>query len=118
MKYFAYIALLVFSLIFVFDSLLISQDEQVRSGSIIFLEMKCNKCHTINSQAIECSETTKNSINDLSTVGDSLEIENFKDYLVKKVKLNNKKHPIAFKGKKNDLDILCNWLHNLSSVVY
>ncbi|OGU15303.1 MAG: hypothetical protein A2X61_12445 [Ignavibacteria bacterium GWB2_35_12] len=105
-------------LIFVFSSLLISQDYPVRSGSIIFLEMKCNRCHSIKSQVIECSDTTKKSLTDLSTVGDSLEVEIIKDYLKKKVKLINKKHPVAFKGKKEDLDILCNWLHNLSTVVY
>ncbi|MBI5324062.1 MAG: hypothetical protein HZB41_02065 [Ignavibacteriae bacterium] len=95
-----------------------SQDYPVRSGSIIFLEFKCNKCHSIKSQSIECSDTLFKSPSDLSSVGDSLNSEIFKDYLIKKIKLNNKKHPVAFKGKKEDLNILCNWLQNLSSVLY
>jgi capsule polysaccharide export protein KpsE/RkpR len=105
-------------LIFALYSFLISQDYPVRSGSIIFLEKKCNSCHSVNSQAITCSDSSNKSVTDLSIIGDSYNSEILKDYLQKKNKLNNKKHPVAFKETKKDLDILCKWLQNLSSVVY
>ncbi|MCL5990615.1 MAG: hypothetical protein M1419_00745 [Bacteroidetes bacterium] len=118
MKFFAYLLTIVICFIFILKYDIISQDYPVRSGSIIFLEKKCNSCHSVKTQAIECDDTTNKSITDLSTIGDSLESEIIKDYLKKKVKINNKKHPVAFKGKKDDFDTLCNWLHNLSSVLY
>lgn len=117
MKYFVIIGFNLLCIFFIFNELLIGQDYPVRSGSIIFIEAKCNKCHSINSQAIECT-STKTFACDLSKVGDSINVEIIKDYLKKKVKLNSKKHPVAFNGKATDFDILCNWLQNLTSAVF
>ena len=112
-----FVSILIF-LVLNFNTEIISQEYPVRSGSIIFLEKKCNNCHSVKSQEIECLDSLNNSVVDLSKVGDSLESEIIKDYLKKKIKIENKKHPVSFNGTSSDLDILSKWLHNLSSVVY
>ncbi|TAL69730.1 MAG: hypothetical protein EPN82_03680 [Bacteroidetes bacterium] len=117
-KYYIFSLSFVICFLLIKDTKIIAQDFPVRSGSIIFLEKKCNYCHSIKSQAIECLDTSIKPTLDLSTVGDSLNAEIFKDFLKKKIKLKYKKHPVAFKGNNDDFEILCKWLQNLTSVVY
>jgi len=117
MKHFVFSVIGILCLIIVFSSLIYSQDEPVKSGMKIFIKAKCNKCHSVKSQAIECSKMISFAC-DLSKVGDSLSTDFFKDYLMKRVKLNNKKHLVAFKGKSTELDILCIWLQKLRTMIF
>lgn len=88
----------------------ISSDEP--EGQKIFVTLKCNTCHSINS----CSITTKaKKSSDLSSVGKNNNYEKISSYLLKKEKLNDKEHKPAFKGTEKDLETISKWLSTLKS---
>lgn len=80
-----------------------------------FLEAKCNTCHAFSDLGIEAkNKSANNKAPDFS----KLKIEYNKDFLLKYLhkeeELNNKKHPVAFKGTDEDLDIIMALILNQS----
>ncbi len=91
-------------------SLITSAEE--KTGKDIFVNNKCNMCHSINSLSIESK--MPNKYPDLSEVGKlDLKTADIKKYLMKEGDLNGKKHAIKFKGDAAELDTLVNWLQTL-----
>jgi len=83
---------------------------ETKTGKDLFLGGKCNTCHSITSQEI----TTKGKAPDLSEVGKKgLKDEFLTKYLNKEEKLNDKPHPVKFKGEAEDFQILVTWLNSL-----
>ena len=80
------------------------------AGKKIFIDTKCNMCHTVTSAGIE---SKKSDAKDLSNVGSEQNIEFFTKYLKKEVKLNDKDHKFAFKGSDEDFKKLVDWLASL-----
>ncbi len=76
-------------------------------GKKVFLESKCTVCHSVDSENI--SSGKKNAV-DLSKVGDNLSSEFLQNYLIKNETINGKKHKISFKGSKEELQSISNWL--------
>ena len=88
-----------------------SAEEAAKDGKTIFTEAKCTMCHSVKSLTIE----TKGKAPDLSIVGDKLKADFLMKYLKKEDKLNDKNHPIAFKGNDDDLKTLTGWLESLKT---
>lgn len=80
------------------------------AGKKIFVDAKCNACHTVTAVQIE-SKGKKPS--DLSGIGANLKVDFMKQYLMKKEKANEKLHPVVFKGNEADLAKLVDWLSTL-----
>lgn len=82
------------------------------AGKKIFVDQKCNMCHTVKSAGIE---SKKSDATDLSNVGSEMKSEDMIKYLKKEIKLNNKDHKTAFKGSDEDLKKLVEWLSTLET---
>jgi hypothetical protein len=74
----------------------------------IFINAKCNKCHSIEILKIE--STSKKEPFDLSKVGSERNAEFLTKYLLKEETLNDKKHKKEFKGTDEELQVLVDWL--------
>ncbi len=88
------------------------------SGKSIFLDNKCNKCHSISSQGIkhlsEPPEGAKYPPPDLSDVGDRHTQDWMKQWLLHEVEQHDKKHMFKkFPGSGDDLNTLTKWLASL-----
>ncbi len=102
-----FIAIAVIS--FFFASFITAEEP---TGKDIFLNSKCNTCHAIASQSITSKQAAKYP--DLSTVGDKgIAQATLVKYLKKEVKLNDKSHPVKFKGEDAQLNVLAKWLLTL-----
>ncbi len=80
-------------------------------GKQIFLDQKCNLCHSVSTAGIEA--TIKSAAMrgpDLVNVADKHDASWLKDWLHKKVEMNGKKHRKMFSGSDEELDALISWL--------
>lgn len=84
-------------------------------GKTLFLENKCNMCHSIDSQEIASKLPKKSETGppDLSTVGSRHNAEWITKFLKKEVEQNGKKHTKGFTGKPEDLQTIATWLETL-----
>jgi cytochrome c2 len=82
-------------------------------GKTVFLEKKCNLCHSIVSQSIEkTSEKMKGP--DLSNAGGMVESADWlKSFVTKKVQKDGKNHTREFKGTDEELNAVADWLLTL-----
>jgi hypothetical protein len=87
---------------------------EVPSGDKIFIESKCNSCHSVEAENIE-AKVKKNSANDLSDIDIDKDAEFLAKYLTKSEKINNKLHPVLFKGSKEELNELTSWLKSINN---
>jgi hypothetical protein len=85
-------------------------DEKSDDGKKVFVDNKCNMCHTVTVAGIE---SKKSDAVDLSTVGKDRTVEFLTKYLKKEAKLNDKDHKASFKGTDEDLTKLVEWLSTL-----
>jgi hypothetical protein len=81
-------------------------------GKKLFVDKKCNTCHSVEAAGIEGK---KKDSNDLSKVGDTRKADFLEKYLTKKEKINDKEHKTAFKGTEEELKALTEWLGSLKS---
>ena len=88
-----------------------SQDQDL-DGKQIFIDSKCNNCHTVTSNEIT---SKKDDATDLSNVGSSGDAQLIKSYLLKEVKINDKDHKIKFNGSDAELNTLSAWLTSLKT---
>ena len=86
-----------------------SQDKDL-DGKQIFIESKCNNCHTVISNEIT---SKKDDATDLSNSGSIGDAEVIKSYLLKESKINDKNHKLKFKGSEAELNALSDWLVSL-----
>jgi hypothetical protein len=87
---------------------------QFPSGENIFIESKCNSCHSVEAENIE-AKIKKNSTNDLSDIDSKLDADFLAKYLTKTEKINDKLHPVVFKGSKEELKELTTWLKTINN---
>ena len=85
------------------------------NGKSIFLENKCNKCHTIESQSIarDGKPPEGKQPPDLSCVGLKHTSDWMQKWLMKEEEQNGKKHIKKFGGPEPDLKTLTAWLATL-----
>ncbi len=85
-------------------------DDKSDDGKKVFVDNKCNMCHTVTVAGIE---SKKSDATDLSVVGKDRTVEFLTKYLKKEAKLNDKDHKSSFKGTDEDLTKLVEWLSTL-----
>ena len=90
-----------------------AQDEK-KDGKAIFTDAKCSACHGIQSMNIE-GKRKDGKVPDLSSTGLKLKADFIQKYLKKEDKLNDKNHPIAFKGTDDELTTLSTWIESLKA---
>jgi cytochrome c553 len=104
------------SILLVFFFLVLSSSltgqTQDHPGKKIFMDSKCQTCHSIESQNL--TTKAKKSV-DLSNVGAIYRANFLEKYLMKQEKLNDKQHPQAFKGSNEDLHQLAEFLQTLNT---
>lgn len=106
-KYFKMLVLAVFCITLIW--VLKAQDEQNKAnlGKELFVNSKCNTCHSVGVWNIEQkNKSPNNKAPDLSKSKSDLDKELLRKYLLKEESLNDKKHPVAFKGSEEDLQTL------------
>jgi cytochrome c553 len=104
--------LFVMSIVALFGFAFSMAQEKEPDGQKIFLNSKCNVCHSVQSAGITANKKT--SV-DLSKTGDNYKADFISQYLNKEVKINDKLHKLAFKGSSEDLNTLAGWLNSLKS---
>jgi mono/diheme cytochrome c family protein len=77
-------------------------------GKQIFLDQKCNMCHTVSSASI--TPTSKIKAPDLTGLASKEDPAFVKKYLKKEADKNGKKHIKPFSGTDAQLDALVSWL--------
>ena len=80
------------------------------AGKKVFLDQKCDMCHSVESAAIAKKPTTKS---DLSNIGSTRNADWLTKYLKKEEAIEGKKHMKAFTGKDEDFTALVKWLEGL-----
>jgi len=89
----------------------------------LFTTLKCNSCHAISAQGVAVVEDEAESEEeededsakprDLSDAGVKRDAKWLKDWLLKKVDVQGKKHRKKFEGTPAQLDALATWLAGL-----
>ncbi len=80
-------------------------------GKKVFVDQKCNMCHTVST--VEITSKKKDAV-DLSKMSKEWLTDFWIKYLNKEEKLNDALHKTAFKGNYEELKALINWLESLS----
>lgn len=86
-------------------------------GKKIFLDQKCNSCHSITAQGIpvkqvEGEEKNEKDPPDLSALGLERNADWIAKYLMKKESIKGEKHPKKFKGNEADLTAISQYLES------
>lgn len=76
-------------------------------GKQIFMDNKCNMCHSI--EVLEIEGKKKDSA-DLSTTGADHDAEFLMQYLKKEAATGEDEHKVKFKGTDEELQVLVDWL--------
>jgi len=87
-------------------------------GKSIFMDSKCQNCHSVSSLGIKRTAEPKAGElipADLSGAGLKHNADWFTQWLNKEIELNGQKHLKKFKGSAGDLQILSNWLASLKT---
>jgi len=99
-------------MIFSVVALFISMTLVAGDGKDMFVEKRCTRCHSIESQGVEY--TGSKEAHDLSEAGKAgLDKAAMKTYLMKESEHNGKKHKLKFKGEDAELEALVDWLLTL-----
>ena len=81
-------------------------------GKKIFLDSKCNTCHSVESQDIKKTMASSKAP-DLSNVGADHNEEWLTKWMKKEVDLEGKKHSKTWSGSDDDLAKLVKWMATL-----
>lgn len=88
-----------------------SQNQDL-DGKQIFIDSKCNNCHTVTSNEITSKKDGAVDLSNAGTAGDSQLI---KSYLLKEAKINDKDHKVKFNGSDAELNTLSEWIASLKT---
>ena len=101
----------IFTIVFLFGFAYSFNRESV-NGKTIFVEKKCNSCHSVEVASIEGKK--KDSV-DLSKVGDKYNTELLAKFLTKKEKIDDQEHKTVIKGTDEEITAVTEWLSSLKS---
>jgi mono/diheme cytochrome c family protein len=102
---------IVFLFIVSFVSISMAADTAA-AGQKLFLDKKCNTCHSIDSLKIS-KKLASSKAPDLSNVGAEQNAEWIQKWLKKEVELHGKKHTAPFTGTPEETKTLSEWLATL-----
>ena len=106
------VTLFIFAFVFSFVPLLIAADTAMPAGQKLFMDKKCNTCHSIDSLKIT-KKMASSKAPDLSNVGAEQTAEWIAKWLKKEVDLKGKKHTAAFTATPEETKTLSEWLATL-----
>lgn len=86
--------------------------DQGLDGKTLFIDKKCNSCHTVTSMEITSKKDDASDLSNAGTLGDA---QLLKSYLMKEAKINELDHKMKFKGTDEELNVLVNWLLTLKT---
>lgn len=81
-------------------------------GKQIFIDAKCNNCHTVVSMEITSKKSDATDLSNAASFGDA---KFLKSYLLKEEKIDDQLHKVAFKGSEAELNALSEWLASLKT---
>lgn len=84
----------------------------------VFLEYKCNKCHTVSAAKVERSEKEPEGDRpapDLSSVGSRRSRAWIEAFLQKRETIDGRRHKPQFRGDDEELAALLDWLGSLTA---
>lgn len=90
----------------------LSQAEEAATGAQLFEDGKCQLCHSVEAAGIEAKKKS-DKYPDLSHMSGDYDAELLTAYLNKKETINDKKHPMPFRGSDEEMATLVNWLLEL-----
>ncbi len=102
------------SLAFLVLFISIARAEDVPAGQKLFLDKKCNTCHSVDSVKITKKLATSKAP-DLSNVGSERNAEWITKWLNKEVELNGKKHTPKWSGTPEEQKTLVEWVASLKT---
>jgi mono/diheme cytochrome c family protein len=105
--------LLVLSVVALYGFAYAIADNDEPAGKKLFIDNKCNMCHTVKLVGIE---SKKSDASDIKTLDKEKSTEFWMQYLMKKEKLNGKDHKTAFKGSEEDLAKIVEWLLTIEEI--
>jgi len=108
-KVLAGIAILFVAFLVSFSSVALADDAAAQK---LFVDKKCNTCHSIESAKIE-KKMASSKAPDLSDVGSTRNAEWITKWLNKEVELNGKKHMPTWSGTPEEQKTLADWLASL-----
>lgn len=88
-----------------------SQDQKL-DGKQVFIDNKCNNCHTVVSMEITSKKDNAVDLSDAGSIGNA---ELIKSFLLKESQINDKEHKMKFKGNDEELKALVEWLLTLKT---
>jgi cytochrome c553 len=103
---------LILMIFFLFLSVNVTAQVKDHPGKKVFMDAKCQTCHTVESH--EITSKSKKAV-DLSNVGAIYRANFLESFLMKNEKINDKAHPQTFKGSKEDLHQLAEWMQTLNT---
>lgn len=97
---------------FVFPAGALAQD----AGQKAFEANKCNNCHSVEKLGIERKIASEKMAGpDMSKVGDKHDAAWIVKFAMREVKLDDKTHKNEYKGTKEDLQTIADWLAAMKS---
>jgi mono/diheme cytochrome c family protein len=93
-------------------SIALAADTAPAAGQKLFMDKKCNTCHSIDSLKIT-KKLASSKAPDLSNVGAERNAEWIAKWLKKEVDHNGKKHSAPFTGTPEETKTLSDWLATL-----
>jgi mono/diheme cytochrome c family protein len=108
-KVLAGIAILLFAFLVSFSTLAAADDA---AGQKLFLDKKCNTCHSVDSAKIE-KKMASSKAPDLSDIGSTKDAAWITKWLNKEVELNGKKHMPTWSGTADEQKTLVDWVASL-----
>lgn len=83
-------------------------------GEVLFLKYKCTACHSVEVASVNADQKDKGP--DLSAASSEIETPEWaKEYLLRKIEKDGKKHRKPYKGSEEDLETIIEWLMGLKS---
>ena len=114
LKVFGAILSLFLIMLFTMEAVYTQQIKQAPMyGRDVFLQVKCDNCHSVVSQQITSKSGSPKDLSDKLKGCTSLEISK---YLTKDTTFNGKKHMIKFNGSTEQLDSLSTWLKDIQTL--
>lgn len=108
-----YVLIAAFALVFLSPS---PPQAETPAGKKIFLDKKCNVCHTVISEGIRLQASDSNvPVLDLSKTGDTYDRMWLAKYLVHQEQKDGRPHPTKFAGERQQLAKVAEWLAGLKT---
>jgi len=92
----------------------IARAEDVPAGQKLFLDKKCNTCHSVDTVKIT-KKLANSKAPDLSNVGSQRNAEWITKWLNKEVELKGKKHTPKWSGTPEEQKTLVEWVASLKT---